>query len=160
MKCNYFPCKERCKVVPVHVMKPYRGSRIQLHSFLTSALDGGGWSTLCPGQSTSGKNLSIQWIGSWVDPRATLNDLKKRKTLVPARIQMLDHPACNLFTLATPLFWVQWLSIYFVYLKVIFQSSHLYIFTQPLTNNTQADLLTDLTSEKLQQFFDRWIKKK
>jgi hypothetical protein len=31
----------KTKVVPVHAMKVYGGMSVQLHSFLTSALDGG-----------------------------------------------------------------------------------------------------------------------
>jgi hypothetical protein len=40
--------------------------------FLTSALPGGEWSASRPG---------LHWIGGWVDPRAGLHDVKKRKLL-------------------------------------------------------------------------------
>lgn len=33
------------KVDPVHVIKAYRGNKVELHSFVTLALDGGEWST-------------------------------------------------------------------------------------------------------------------
>jgi hypothetical protein len=35
--------KGKGKVVPFHTMNAYRGSRGKLHSFLTSASDGGEW---------------------------------------------------------------------------------------------------------------------
>ena len=38
-------------------------AKVQLHSFLTWALDGGEWSTARPGHSTQGKNPSTLWIG-------------------------------------------------------------------------------------------------
>jgi len=37
--------KYNCNVSPNHAMKVYRGEEVQLHSFLTSALDGGEWLT-------------------------------------------------------------------------------------------------------------------
>jgi hypothetical protein len=35
--------KRKGKVVPVHTMKAYRGTEVQLNSLLTLALDGGEW---------------------------------------------------------------------------------------------------------------------
>jgi hypothetical protein len=43
------------KTVPVYAIKAYRGIRVQLHLFLTSALDGGECSTLHSGRFSSGK---------------------------------------------------------------------------------------------------------
>jgi hypothetical protein len=41
--------------------------------FLTSALDGGGRSVLCPGRFTPREIArTIHWIGIWVNPRASL----------------------------------------------------------------------------------------
>jgi len=49
--------KGKGKVVPVHVVRAYMGSRVIVHSFLTSALDGDQWSTACPSHFTHGKEL-------------------------------------------------------------------------------------------------------
>jgi hypothetical protein len=46
--------------------------------FLTSALDGGEWSALRPGEIPPGTH----WIGDWVGPRAGLDAVEKRKTLL------------------------------------------------------------------------------
>jgi hypothetical protein len=48
--------------------------KVQLHAFLTSALDGSEWSASCPGCFTS----SAHWIGGWAGPRAGLNVVAKR----------------------------------------------------------------------------------
>ena len=42
-------------VATVHAMKAYRGKKLQLHSFLTSTLDAGEWSTSRPGHITPAK---------------------------------------------------------------------------------------------------------
>jgi hypothetical protein len=44
-----------------------------MHIFLTLALVGGEWSASRPGCFTPGTH----WIGSWVDPRASLDDMEK-----------------------------------------------------------------------------------
>jgi hypothetical protein len=54
-------------------MKAYGGVTVWIHSFLTSALAGGEWSTTRPGRFTP----STHWIGDWVDPRAGLDDVEK-----------------------------------------------------------------------------------
>ena len=48
-------CKAPCcfiknKVVPLNTIKAYESAYVFCHSFLTSALDVGEWSTSCPGQ--------------------------------------------------------------------------------------------------------------
>ena len=45
-----------CKGVPVPAIKVYGGVEIQLHSFLTSALEGDEWSASCPESFLSGKD--------------------------------------------------------------------------------------------------------
>jgi hypothetical protein len=54
-----------------------------MHIFLTSALVGGEWSASRPGRFTPGVSLApgAHWIGGWVDLRAGLDDLEKRKFL-------------------------------------------------------------------------------
>jgi len=51
--------------------------------FLTLGLDGGGWSTPCPGLFTPGKET---W-GDWVGPRPSLGQYRKEK------ISSLNCPA-------------------------------------------------------------------
>jgi hypothetical protein len=58
-------------------MKMYRGVDVQIHLFLTSALVGGEWSASRPWRFTPGTHF----IGSWVDPRAGLDDMEKLKCL-------------------------------------------------------------------------------
>jgi hypothetical protein len=63
-------------------MKVYGEVDVQIHIFLTSALAGGEWSTSCPGRFTPGERTpDTHWLGGWVDPRASLNDVEKRKLL-------------------------------------------------------------------------------
>jgi hypothetical protein len=72
-------------------MRAYGGVDIWIHIFLTSALAGGEVSALCPGERAP----SSHWIGGWVDPRAGLNDVEKRKflTLPGLQLQPLSYPA-------------------------------------------------------------------
>jgi hypothetical protein len=47
---------------------------------LTSALDGGEWSALRPSRFTTNERIpGTHWIGGWVDPRAILDAMVKRK---------------------------------------------------------------------------------
>jgi hypothetical protein len=63
-------------------MKEYVGVDVQIHIFLTSALVGGEWLASRPGRVTPGKTApGTHWIGGWVDPRAGLDDVGKRKSL-------------------------------------------------------------------------------
>jgi hypothetical protein len=41
--------------VPAHANQACRGPEVQFHSFLTSTLDDGEWSTLLPGRFAPGK---------------------------------------------------------------------------------------------------------
>jgi hypothetical protein len=77
-------------------MKAYGGVDVQIHIFLTSAFAVGGWSASRPGRFTPGENsLSTHWIGGWVDPRAGLDNVKKRKflTLPGLELRPLGRPA-------------------------------------------------------------------
>jgi hypothetical protein len=64
--------------------------------FLTSALDGGEWSASRPGLFIPGERApGTHWIGGWVDPRAGLDDVEKRKflTLLGFELRTLRRPA-------------------------------------------------------------------
>jgi hypothetical protein len=72
------------------------GMDVYIYIFLTSALVGGEWSTSRPGRFTSGKRApGTHWIGGWVDLRAALDDLEKRKflTLPGLELRPLGRPA-------------------------------------------------------------------
>jgi len=47
---------------------------VELHTFLTSALDEGEWSASCPGCFTPRERApGTQWKGGWVGPRTSLD---------------------------------------------------------------------------------------
>jgi hypothetical protein len=76
-------------------MKAY-GEWMYRSSFLTSALAGGEWSASRPGRFTHGERVpGTQWIGSWVDLRAGLVDVEKRKFLILPGLELrpLGRPA-------------------------------------------------------------------
>jgi hypothetical protein len=60
------------------------GEEVQLHSFLTLALDG----------NETGWGLELVWL-LW----------RIKKSLAPARIEMLDHLPCSSVTVLTELSW-------------------------------------------------------
>jgi hypothetical protein len=63
-------------------MKAYVGVDVQIHNVLTSALVGGEWSASRPCRFTPRERApGIHWIGGWVDRRAGLDDVEKRKFL-------------------------------------------------------------------------------
>jgi hypothetical protein len=63
-------------------MKAYVGADVYIHIFLTLALAGGEWSASCASRFTPGKRASgTHWIGGWVNPRAGLDNVEKRKFL-------------------------------------------------------------------------------
>jgi hypothetical protein len=58
-------------------MKTYWRSELQLHAFLTSALDGGEWSASRPGRFTPTERATVtHWIRGWVSTRACLDETK------------------------------------------------------------------------------------
>jgi hypothetical protein len=76
-------------------MKAYGSGCIDPH-FLTSAQVGGEWSTSRRGRFTPGERApGTHWIGGWVDLRAGLDDLEKRKFLTPLGLELrpLGRPA-------------------------------------------------------------------
>jgi hypothetical protein len=77
-------------------MKAYGGVDVCIHIFLTSALAGGEWSASRRGRFTPGeRSAGTHWIEGWVDPRASLHDVEKRKflTLPGLELRPLGHPA-------------------------------------------------------------------
>jgi hypothetical protein len=75
-------------------MKTYGGVDVQIQVFLTWALVGGGWSASCPGRFTPGETApGTHWIGVWVDPRAGLDNVEKRKFLNLLRLEL--RPLCR-----------------------------------------------------------------
>jgi hypothetical protein len=80
-------------------MKAYGGVDVQTLIFLISALGGGEWSTLRPGRFTPRERASgTHWTGGWVDPRAGLDDVEKRKffTLSGLELRPLRCPSRSL----------------------------------------------------------------
>jgi hypothetical protein len=76
-------------------MKAYGGVDVKIHIFLALALAGGEWLASRPCCFTPRKrNPGTHWIRGWVDPRAGLDDLEKRKllTLPGLKLQPLSHP--------------------------------------------------------------------
>jgi hypothetical protein len=75
-------------------MKTYKGVEVYICVFLTSALDGGEWSASRPGRFTPRERAPrTHWIGDWVDPRADLDLVSKRKIPSPRRESNPDRPA-------------------------------------------------------------------
>jgi hypothetical protein len=77
---------------------------------LTSALVGGEWPASRTGPFTPGERApGTRWIGGWVDPRAGLDDVEKRKylTLPGLELQPLERPARSqsLYQLRNPRVW-------------------------------------------------------
>jgi hypothetical protein len=61
-------------------MKAYVGVDVWIHIFLISALAAGEWSASRPGRFAPGERApGTHAIAGWVDPRAGLDDVEKRK---------------------------------------------------------------------------------
>jgi hypothetical protein len=76
-------------------MKVYGGVDVQIHIFLTSALVGSQWSALRPCRFIPGETPGSHWIGGWMDPRASLDDVEERKSLTLSGLELrpLGRPA-------------------------------------------------------------------
>jgi hypothetical protein len=77
-------------------MKVYGGVDVQIHIYLKSALAGGEQSASHPCCFTSRERAPCShWIGGWVNPRAGLDEVQKRKflTLPGLKLQPLGCPA-------------------------------------------------------------------
>jgi hypothetical protein len=80
----------------LNAMKAYGGVDVYIHIFLTSALAVGELSASHPGCFTRGERTpGTHWIGGWVDPRAGLDNVEKRKflTLPGLELRLLSLPA-------------------------------------------------------------------
>jgi hypothetical protein len=91
------------KVVPVfneaQRHEDVLGSGGIVHSFLTSALDGGEWSNSRSGCFTPRERIpGTDWIGGWVGPRGVLDAVVKRKIPSPRRESNPRTP--NVYTVA------------------------------------------------------------
>jgi hypothetical protein len=78
------------------ITKANGGVDVEIHIFLTSALVGGEWSASRPGRFIPGERVpGNHWIGGWVDPRAGLHEVEKRKffTLPGLKLLPLDRLA-------------------------------------------------------------------
>jgi hypothetical protein len=63
-------------------------------SFSTSALDRGELSASRPGRFIPEERApGSRWIGGWVDPRASLDDVERRKILPLPRLEL--RPLCR-----------------------------------------------------------------
>jgi hypothetical protein len=72
------------------------GVEVQLHTFLTSALDGGEWPASHPSCFTPRERApGTHWIEGWVGPRASLGTMVNVKIASPAKTQTPDHIECN-----------------------------------------------------------------
>jgi hypothetical protein len=79
---------------------------VQLHAFLTSALDGGDWSASRPDLFTAGKRIpGTHWVGGWVGQSADLEAVAKREIPFPAPAgkSKLGCPALSLVTILSDL---------------------------------------------------------
>jgi hypothetical protein len=71
-------------------MKAYGEVDVWVHAFLTLALVGGEWSASRSGRFTPAERTpGIHWMGDWVGPRTTLDDMEKTKILAPTGTQTL-----------------------------------------------------------------------
>jgi len=91
----------------VHTIKVYRGLKVQIHSFLSVALDGGAWLVSGPGCFTPGKGaLRTHWIEDWEDHKMYWM-IWRRETflLLPGtKPRYLTYPAHSLVNIPTELF--------------------------------------------------------
>jgi hypothetical protein len=81
-----------------------------IHILLILALSGGEWSASRLGRFTPGERApGTHWMGSWVDPRAGLDDVENRKFLILSGIELrhFGRPvrSQSLYRLRYPVVW-------------------------------------------------------
>jgi hypothetical protein len=70
-------------------MKAYGGVNVYIHTFVPPALVGGEWSASRHCRFISGERANgTRWIGSWVGPRAGLENVEKRKFLTQQGLEI------------------------------------------------------------------------
>jgi len=87
-----------------HSMKTYGGVDMYLHVFLTSVVDGGEWSASRSSHFTPGEEIPvIHWIGDWVDHRANVDVVVRRRKAFLCSCQEFKScsPAQSLVTMLT-----------------------------------------------------------
>jgi hypothetical protein len=78
-------------------MKTYDGVDVYIPVFSTSSLVGSG-ELQAPASLPQGERApNTHWIGGWVDPRAGLSDMERRKimSLVGFELRLLGRSACS-----------------------------------------------------------------
>jgi hypothetical protein len=83
-------------------MRAYGGVDLKIHILLNSALAGSTWSVLGPDRFIPRERApTTHWLGGWVDPRAGLDEVGKRKFLSLPGLTLdrsVVQPAVSLFT--------------------------------------------------------------
>jgi hypothetical protein len=71
--------------------------------FLTSTLPGSEWTVSRPGRFTHvERDTGTHWIGGWVDPRAGMDDVEKRKIFDHTRTRTPTHRSSSPLPVAIP----------------------------------------------------------
>jgi len=76
---------------------------VQLHSFLSSAIDGVEYSTSIPGRLTYGAH----WNRGWVNPEPVRTSWRRDTSLTLVRTRTQNLLACSLVTMVTALSWLR-----------------------------------------------------
>jgi hypothetical protein len=70
-------------------MKGYEGVHVEIHISLPSAVVGDEWSVSRLGRFTPGeRSPSTHWIGGWVGPRVTMDNIDKKIFLTLSRLEL------------------------------------------------------------------------
>jgi hypothetical protein len=89
LKFKHFSAVAKKRLFPdvrthYHTMMTCGRVEIQLHGFLTSALDGGEWSASRPYRFIPGERATnAHWTGGWADSRVGLDAVAMRKISLP-----------------------------------------------------------------------------
>jgi len=77
-----------------HAMKTHGGVKVQLHAFISLALDRGEWSASHPGRFTPRERAPGTHLLGWVGPRAGLDLVERRKIILASSgTRTPDHAA-------------------------------------------------------------------